>query len=155
MCKPSCCPGSNTHGLGIVAGAAVILITAALIAEVAKPVIHTAETVLKVGVEVAAITFGILATAALITAVALVVIRIRWRSDRPGPAATRDRPQAVNGLLGYVITDNAPLRAEISGQPQLTGNLAGRGTLPQLCPVCKSVTNTARPATTRGGRRHA
>jgi hypothetical protein len=74
MCKPSCCPGTTGSGVGglvLLAGAVVVA------AMVAAPVIHAAETLLRIVIDITLITLSTAAALALAGAVVLVTRRVR------------------------------------------------------------------------------
>jgi hypothetical protein len=74
MCKPSCCPGTTGSGVGglvLLAGAVVVAVM------VAAPVIHAAETLLRIVIDITLITLSTAAALAFAGAVVLVTRRVR------------------------------------------------------------------------------
>jgi hypothetical protein len=145
MCKKSCCPGNTGGGLGALAAIAAIV----LIAAIARPVIHAAETMLRVAVEIAAITLSVIASLAVITAVAVIVIRLRCNRHNTAPVLTQ-RPQAIMLPATRAVPQRWSHRPQIQGRPQFQGNPAGHREPgqhhAQPCAGCTEVTQPGRSA---------
>jgi hypothetical protein len=97
MCKPSCCPGSASSGVGglvLLAGAVVVA------ASVAAPVIDAAETLLRIVIDITLITLSTAAALALLGAVVLVTRRVRRiRRDSYHVTVLHSTRQAVPAIL--------------------------------------------------------
>jgi hypothetical protein len=95
MCNSSSSPGkTGGNWLGVLAVMAAVIFVAAI----AHPVIHAAETVLRITVEVAALTLLAVPGAVILIITARMVIR-RHRVAS-GRAHTRSQPRQVSRWLG-------------------------------------------------------
>ncbi len=142
MCKPSCCPGNTGGGLGaLVAIAAVVFIAA-----IARPVIHAAETMLRVAAEIAVITLSVIASLAIISGAVIIATRLRHNRHNTAPLQTQ-RPPAIIWSATPVASLRRPSRRVLQARPQLDGVPAGyreRGpNNTQLCPGCAEVMELA------------
>jgi hypothetical protein len=98
MCKPSCCPGPASSGGvgGLVLAAGALVVAAA----VARPVIHAAETLLRIVIDITLITLSTAAALALVGAVVLVTRRVRQaRQLSYHVTVLNDTRQAVPAIL--------------------------------------------------------
>jgi hypothetical protein len=118
MCKPTCCSNDSGSGLGL---AVAVLIGIAVIAAIARPVIHAAEVLL----EILLITVSALAGLAILITVTIVVIRLRrTRHTAAVPLArTHLRQTAESSALAWQAQEiepgiwsyGAPQRHELTG----------------------------------------
>ncbi len=143
MCKPSCCAGnSGGSGLGALAAIAAIV----FIAAIARPVIHAAETMLRVAAEIAAITLSIIVSLAMISVAVFIATRLRRNRHNTAPLQTQRAP-AIIWPATPVASLWRPSRRVLQARPQLDGIPAGhrerdRSDL-QLCPGCAEVMEPA------------
>jgi hypothetical protein len=95
MCNSSSCPGeTGGRWLGVLA----IMAAVTFVAAIAHPVLHAAETILRITVEVAALTLIAVPGVVILIITARIVIR-RHRVARD-PVNTRSRPRQVSRWLG-------------------------------------------------------
>src|SRR5215472_7693609 len=85
MCRPSCCDNSGGQGAGI-AGVAIIVGAAFIVAKIGPIVAQIAHVALEV-IRIAALTTGLVLALAIITWAAITVTR--WQLRRPAPAASQ------------------------------------------------------------------
>jgi len=140
MCKRSCCPGDTGGGLGGLAVIAAIVVIAAI----ADPVIHAAETMLRAAVEIIAITLSITAVVTISTAAAIIATRLRRTRHNTVPLPSQQTP-AIIWPAARVATRRHPARPEIQACPQSVSNPAGQPARGrhhiQPCAGCTEVTD--------------
>ncbi len=142
MCKPSCCPSNSGGGLGALAAIAAIV----FIVAIARPVIHAAETMLRVAAEIAVITLSVIASLAIIGVAIFIATRLRRNRHNTAPLQMRRLP-AIIWPATPVASLRRPTRRVLQSRPQLDGIPAGyreRGpNHAQLCPGCAAVMESA------------
>lgn len=120
MCKPSCCPGNGSSGLGAIAIIAGIVVVAAI----ARPMIDAAEVILRI----ALISLSVVMAIAIITTG--IVLAMRLRRDPPNfVAGATQRPPIVLKPVASLSDQRRNYKSEILTHSQVSDDVV-TGTVP-------------------------
>ena len=138
MCKPSCCPGKNSHGFS----ALVVLLLLVWLAVVARPVIKAAEAVLRIVAEVAVITACAIAGIVVVSAAVVITQRVRRMVSTPAAVPIREQSIRHRPVTASIVSINRKAGSTGHDDRQLQRAHAQRVIRHlQSCPACQSTGN--------------